>query len=62
MIRPLVLVHPPKQHIQQLDQGLLLQRVLCSILLQFPHDVVADIDNVPRFFALPVTAVVVGVD
>ena len=59
MISPLVLVHPPKQHKQKIDQQILRKGKLSSMVIQFPHDLVRNINDVHRALGLPVLRIFV---
>ena len=58
MIRPFIFVHPPEQHVQQLNQQLLFQRVLLPVLFQLPHYLVTYINYIDWFVRLPIVRLV----
>lgn len=53
MVRPFVLIHPTKEHVEQVDQHVLLKRKRVSVVLQLPYDLVRNIDYFGRFVGLP---------
>lgn len=54
MVSPLVFIHPSEQHIQQIDQQFLIERVGLLVLLEIPDDFVGDVDDFSGFAGLPV--------
>lgn len=54
MVSPFVFVHPPEEHVKQVDQKLLVQRESLFVLLQLPYYLVADVNYVDGLVGLPV--------
>lgn len=58
MVGPLVLVHPPKQHIEELDERLFVYGEGVLVVLVFFYDLVGDVDDVRGLMRFPVGVLV----
>lgn len=60
MIRPLVLVHPAEENEEEIDEQVLRDGELFSVIFQLPHNLIRDVDDVHRTLGLPVTSIFVS--
>jgi hypothetical protein len=58
VVCPLILVHPPEEDEEEADECLFIQRELFLILVQTPHNLVRNVDDIGRFMRLPVVTLV----
>lgn len=59
VIRPLVLVHPAEENEEEIDEEVLGDGELFSVIIQLPHNFVRDIDDVHGTLGLPVSRIFV---
>lgn len=58
MVSPLVLVHPAEEYVEEIDEKILFHWKLLFVIVQFPHDLVGNVDYVYGLLGLPVVLVV----
>jgi hypothetical protein len=60
MISPFVLIHPPKENVEEIDESILLKREAGLMKFEIPHDLIANVNNIRRFAAFPIILLVLA--